>query len=1237
MYIQEIIIDGFKSYAQKTVVSGFDPQFNAITGLNGTGKSNILDSICFVLGIQNLSQVRVGNLQELVYKQGQAGVTKASVTIIFNNSDPATSPVGYESHKQITVTRQVVIGGKNKYMVNGHTVQQQQVQNLFHSVQLNVNNPHFLIMQGRITKVLNMKPPEILSMIEEAAGTRMFENKKQASLKTIEKKQLKVDEITKCIEEEITPTLESLRTERQDYHTWQSNNAECERLEKFCVAFEVTRAQQLVTGGEKEKAKMAEKLADLANSEKQKNVLVEECKSQIQSILAEREEMMEGDVKVLKRKEAEVSKDMVKLNTLLSNHQESVKSEEDTLDTLKRQIQSLDKQIEQKKDALVSKQAAVKTHEDTVQAHEKDLQQMREKLANARAGVANEFTAELLSLPDQIMAWEKVSREGAVKIAQANARAQHLESALAQDKKATLVPCATHRKLEAEQQSLKDKISSLEREIASVANTAGNNNNVAANPSEQLVALRREASQLQQSLASLEASVSARLNFEFTPPSANFNMQSVVGPVARCFTISNPTYATALEVTAAGKLTQIVVDTEETGKLLLKRGGLKRRVTILPLNRLVAKEVDERKLALAKKVAKDHGGEAYLASELVSFPAHLSKVITYVYGNTIVCSTPQIARDIAFHKDIKVSTVTLMGDVYEPKGTLSGGSAGNVGTLLLRMYDMGVKKRRYEEVRGELEKGEELLRKKEEEINRLKDMQQDLEMSTIALTACTDKLKGTAYSQKIRKISEKEQELQQIQQEMKDTQETLVKAERELVGLRAQSASAQGGNGNKLKEFERSVEAAQQALQQLKAAFQAAKLERDTIVAEIKSLEKEKGLVKEQEVIAKAGLEKMRVEAEGYGEKLAAMKAVYEEVHAEYMAKQAEYMRKQKEIVSIEQNMEKYVKETQALSLEIRKMTHSLKSLEKDMADSQSNLAKMMRSYPWIEREKEFFGVKDTDYDFSSKDIPSAQKRLKDLKADQERLSRKINKKVMGMIETAEAEYAELTHKRQVILNDKAKIESVISELDIQKVQALQKTYTQVNRDFGSIFSMLLPGVTAKLSPADENVDNLMEGLEVKVAFNNVWKDSLTELSGGQRSLLALSLILALLLYKPAPMYILDEVDAALDLSHTQNIGLMIKTHFSRSQFIVVSLKEGMFNNANVIFRTKFVDGVSCVTRTVAGMRAGAGSPPLLKGAAENEEDNFEGDGEEAPAKKRGKKVGGGAKRGAAQSAVEAL
>ena len=136
-------------------------------------------------------------------------------------------------------------------------------------------------------------------------------------------------------------------------------------------------------------------------------------------------------------------------------------------------------------------------------------------------------------------------------------------------------------------------------------------------------------------------------------------------------------------------------------------------------------------------------------------------------------------------------------------------------------------------------------------------------------------------------------------------------------------------------------------------------------------------------------------------------------------------------------------------------------------------------------------------------------------------------------------------------MKDKAKIQSVIEELDIKKIQSLHRTFEQVNRDFSSIFSMLLPGANAKLQPVVP--ESVMDGLEVKVAFNNVWKEGLTELSGGQRSLLALSLILSLLLFKPAPMYILDEVDAALDLSHTQNIGLMLRTHFASSQFIVVS------------------------------------------------------------------------------------
>ena len=97
MRILEIILDGFKSYSKRTVLDSFDPQFNAITGLNGSGKSNVLDAVCFVFGITTLSNVRVTNLQELIYKQGKSGVTKATVSILFDNSDRRSSPIGLEN------------------------------------------------------------------------------------------------------------------------------------------------------------------------------------------------------------------------------------------------------------------------------------------------------------------------------------------------------------------------------------------------------------------------------------------------------------------------------------------------------------------------------------------------------------------------------------------------------------------------------------------------------------------------------------------------------------------------------------------------------------------------------------------------------------------------------------------------------------------------------------------------------------------------------------------------------------------------------------------------------------------------------------------------------------------------------------------------------------------------------------------------------------------------------------
>lgn len=282
-------------------------------------------------------------------------------------------------------------------------------------------------------------------------------------------------------------------------------------------------------------------------------------------------------------------------------------------------------------------------------------------------------------------------------------------------------------------------------------------------------------------------------------------------------------------------------------------------------------------------------------------------------------------------------------------------------------------------------------------------------------------------------------------------------------------------------------------------------------------------------------------------------------------------------ILKEQQQLQNKISET---NLEKKKMENEVKRMEMEQKDCSLKVEKLIEKHSWIASEKQLFGRSGTDYDFGSRDPRDARENFEKLQADQSGLEKRVNKKVMSMFEKAEDEYNDLMSKKNIIENDKSKIKKVIEELDEKKKETLKVTWEKVNRDFGSIFSTLLPGTMAKLDPPEGG--SFLDGLEVRVAFGSVWKQSLSELSGGQRSLLALSLILALLLFKPAPLYILDEVDAALDLSHTQNIGRMIKSHFPHSQFIVVSLKEGMFNNANVLFRTKFVDGVSTVQRTVA-------------------------------------------------------
>lgn len=222
---------------------------------------------------------------------------------------------------------QIVVGGRNKYLINGKLAQPSQVQNLFHSVQLNVNNPHFLIMQGRITKVLNMKPPEILSMLEEAAGTRMYETKKENALKTLEKKQSKVDEINKLLDQEILPALEKLRKERMQYMQWANGNAELDRLRRYCIAYDYVQAEKIRDNAVGEVEKMKFLIAEIDEHAERMRVQIQEMEIEVSKLTAEKEASMGGEVKSLSEKVDRLAQDIVREVSVLNNKEDSLRSE----------------------------------------------------------------------------------------------------------------------------------------------------------------------------------------------------------------------------------------------------------------------------------------------------------------------------------------------------------------------------------------------------------------------------------------------------------------------------------------------------------------------------------------------------------------------------------------------------------------------------------------------------------------------------------------------------------------------------------------------------------------------------------------------------------------------------------------------------------------------------------------------------------------------------------------------
>ncbi|KAJ6444517.1 nuclear condensin complex subunit Smc2 [Purpureocillium lavendulum] len=1171
MRVIEVIIDGFKSYAVRTVISGWDESFNSITGLNGSGKSNILDSICFVLGITNMSTVRAQNLQDLIYKRGQAGVTKASVTIVFDNRDTKKSPIGFEEYATISVTRQIVLGGTSKYLINGHRAQQQTVQNLFQSVQLNINNPNFLIMQGRITKVLNMKAVEILAMIEEAAGTRMFEDRRDKALKTMAKKELKLQELRELLKDEIEPKLEKLRTEKRAFLDFQQTQNDLERLTRLVVAYDYIKCQE----------KLKQSAADL-EGKKQRHKSLEDSASRMKGEIAHLEEDVKkvraqrdkelkkgGKAQALEETVKKHANELVRLATVMDLKNTSLAEEREKKAAVEKNVAELETSLEDKTTSFNNAKAAYDTAKDDLAKQTKEVESKEELLQTLQTGVASKDGQEN-GYQGQLQDARNRATAAATEQEQTKIKISHLQSRLKEEEPRAKKAREQNADLLRDLDGLKSQAQRLEKELGKLGFEPGQEEDMYKQES----ALQQTVRELRQDSDKLKRQV-ANIDFNYADPVPGFDRSKVKGLVAQLFTLNkeHTKAGTALEICAGGRLYNVVVDTEVTGTQLLQKGKLRKRVTIIPLNKIAAFKASAQTIATAQSLAP---GKVDLALSLVGYDDEVSAAMEYVFGNTLVCADAETAKRVTFDPNVRMRSITLEGDAYDPSGTLSGGSAPNSSGVLVTLQKLNNITRQLSQAAQSLKEVQTKIAKEKSKLDQARRIKQDLDLKSHEIKLAEDQISGNSSSSIIQEVENMKTTIAELQESISEAKKRQTEASADVKRIEKDMKDFDTNKDAKLVELQKSIDKLRAGLDKNSAAVKTLQKGLQNAQLDLEQVGSDLSAARDQLQEVELGIKAQQQDVEGLAKQQAELTETHDAVQAQLDDERAKLHLFDDELRALEEATRSKNARIAEDGLEMQKLGHQIERFHKEQQGAAENVARLEADHDWIEDEKDKFGRNGTPYDFQGQNIGECKSTLRNLTERFQGMKKKINPKVMNMIDSVEKKEVSLKHMIKTVIRDKRKIEETIVSLDDYKKKALQETWEKVNGDFGQIFSELLPGGSfAKLDPPEGKT--ISDGLEVKVCLGKVWKQSLTELSGGQRSLVALSLIMALLQFKPAPMYILDEVDAALDLSHTQNIGRLIKTRFKGSQFIVVSLKDGMFQNANRIFRTRFSEGTSMV------------------------------------------------------------
>ena len=1154
MYLKEIEIQGFKSFADKTKVL-FDQGVTAVVGPNGSGKSNITESLRWALGESSVKSLRGGKMPDVIFAgtESRKPLNYASVIVTLDNQDGFIKDAGQE----IKVERHIYRSGDSEYKIDGKKVRLRDIHDLFLDTGLG-RDSFSIISQGKVEEIFNSKPEERRAIFEEAAGVLKYKTRRK---ETESKLQLTQDNLDRL--EDIIYELDN----------------QIKPLEK-----QAATARKFMDLDGQRKAIYLDVLVAQIQANKAELDVTEEELNQVQELLTsyyQKRQDLEEENQTLKKKrhdlQAEMAKDqssLMDLTSLISDLERKLalsKLETEQVALNQQEAQTRLAGLDEKRNALIQEREEKETN----------LSQLEENLA-VNTKELNRLEAELLAFSDDPDQMIEQLRERFVAFLQEEADVSNqltrIENDLENSRQQT-------RKQEEQLASLKEQLATAKSKAADqelalksvkeeVQNLLADYQTSAKEEEAQKQAYQSQQNQLFDRLDSLKNKQAKAQSLEnILKNHSNFyagvksvlqeknRLGGIVGAVSEHLTF-DVRYQTALEIALGASSQHIIVEDEQAATkaidfLKRNRAG---RATFLPLTIIKARSISGQN----QDVIASSPGFLGMADELVTFDAKHEAIFKNLLATTAIFDTVDHARDAARKVRYQVRMVTLDGTELRTGGSYAGGANRQNNSIFI--------KPELEQLQKEIAQEEKLIRQEEE---KLKTVQENL--ATLTQTLETIKSQGEqarieeqglylAYQQTCQQVKELETLLALQEQELNNLRGGDWQAEKEKCQERLSIIATEKQKlESEIEEIKSNKNAIQERYQNLQDKLSQERLLKTEMigqkryeVADIERINKE--------------LENLNIEQEEIERLLQEKVDNLEQVDTELLTKQEAEAKSQKE--DIQQGL-------------IRKQ-FELDDIEGQLDDIASHLEQArQQNEEWIRKQTRAEATKEKitdrlrylqgqlteEYQISYtealeqanqlEDLAVAEQEVKDLEKSIRSLG-PVNLDAIVQFDEVHERLEFLNSQRDDILSAKNLLLETITEMNDEVKERFKSTFEAIRESFKVTFKQMFGGGQADLILTEG--DLLTAGVEISVQPPGKKIQSLNLMSGGEKALSALALLFSIIRVKTIPFVILDEVEAALDEANVKRFGDYLNRFDKDSQFIVVTHRKGTMAAADSIY-----------------------------------------------------------------------